>query len=343
MLNVCVMLTAAILVADAAESGRRLLPDADSVKVRQPETDAGRAAVFSPDEKWFATSDGYDELHLYEVTTGGRRRLQGPVLIATELSTTGYMNDTSQVTFALDSATLAQSSALKGHVHVWEVKTGRHLRKLGDNDAHLAPLRRGRFLMVANQVAMATEVGNGKVKTFKTKLEETGEAVLPEVGQPRGDLVVGRARAIYSDHGVLALWRVGDDLTLLEELRTEARVGHVRFSGDGMRVYLLTENGQLGTWDLASRKLAWQPLPTFVSTDGAIEGPVAISGDGRRIATSRSDHVDVFDPISGRRTRYDIKKECGLIAISPEVHILALDCDEGPQDKVRSLLYFARL
>jgi hypothetical protein len=71
---------------------------------------------------------------------------------------------------------------------------------------------------------------------------------------------------------------------------------------------------------------------------------VAISGDGRRIATSSSDHVDVFDPISGRRTRYDTKRECGLVAISPEVHILALACDEGPTGgAVRVFLCFTRL
>ncbi len=295
------------VLASGSEDGIIKLWDAASgpefVRLAVPEQ-RHAALAFSPDGRWIASAALPREanprggtVRLWEAV-GGR---PGPVL-------EGHDDDVSDLAFDPDGRRLAAVGS-RGLVSVWELPSGRKLRRLqgpsgkvaGGHRPHVAFGPDGRELAcvgVTGSVVVWEATGGRVARSFSAAHPNRfgfGPSVL-------GFSPDGRHLAAGEIDGAVHLWDVAGGREVAALRGGQASFLAIALSPDGRLLAIAaarqssaTASAEIKVWDLASRR----ELATFAGPGGIAE--LAISPDGRRIA-STGPHLPatLWDLRSGR-------------------------------------------
>jgi tetratricopeptide (TPR) repeat protein/WD40 repeat protein len=137
--------------------------------------------------------------------------------------------------------------------------------------------------------------------TIKTKVPAEFDAASPQTHQLPGEILsiasdpAGLYAAFGLDNGTVTLKRDG---RLVQDLQHPGRIQALAFRLDGRMLVSASNNGTLRFWTpfADDPKVTHFPIPSFSGTANG----VALSVDGKRIASLRDDEVVVQDNASGR-------------------------------------------
>jgi formylglycine-generating enzyme required for sulfatase activity/WD40 repeat protein len=262
------------LLATANEQGLTLHRlTAETKKVPFLEVDGAKHALFSPDTRILATSDGNKDVALWDVVTGKRRAL---------LRCDGYY--TYGLAFSPDSKWLASA----GHDSkglIWDVTTGKPIPGLSfGGGLAFAFSHDGKTLILANH-------WDSVLHFLDTKTHlQTGNANLVS-GAASAD---GSLMALCTRDSRIMTWRVGREPGGRFVARHEHWGGTDRLflSADGRS--LLMEGLRLKGWDLVHRKV-------YAGEPWQYDLPRAASGDGRLLALFKLGKAEVWDLLARHR------------------------------------------
>jgi WD40 repeat protein/tRNA A-37 threonylcarbamoyl transferase component Bud32 len=279
----------ALKIWDAAtgQEVRRLVGDNDkSIDV-----------AFSPNGKWLAASFPKHPVKIWDVTTGALlRTLQRP-----------GVRQTSAIAFSPDGSQLAESDYLAESVIIWEVATGREIRRLKihpDPEVFHGSSPGGVYAVAYSPDGKWLAVGcrDHTVRRWDMK---TGQEAAPlkghtsEVVFPSWSPDGTRLASDGSTDRTVKIWdtKSGREIRTLEG---QTNVGVVVYGPDGTRLVSASPNGTMKVWDANSGR----EVRTLKGHAGIIGGHVAFSPDGFRVASASDDHtVKVWDATSDQEAR----------------------------------------
>lgn len=201
----------------------------------------GNYGTFSPDGRYVFTSNGRDDLLLYDARTGA---LLAQLLAPTELSHVMTTGD-SAVVFSPDGRRFAFSHN-DGTISLWDVETFTRLEVLR---GHFDWARQMVFSPTGDLLVSAAGIANSDGQTFLWDLDtgtgrhlETPET-LSVAFHPGGELV-----ALGGSDGAVRLW----------DTQTAGQVGELRGHSRGVRHLEFVDDDQLLTAARRDRVIAWQ-------------------------------------------------------------------------------------
>jgi RNA polymerase sigma factor (sigma-70 family) len=267
-----------------------------------------RSVVFSPNGKLFAASDMDGVLRLFETATGG---------LVHEMR---QADAASGIAFSPDGTVLASAGSENGGIYLWDVATGKELRK--------EPGHRGRVDRVAVSPDGKLIASAGREPGIRLWSAATGE----ELGQlltPKGQFLSlafspdGKILASSAAEGVIRLW----DPVRRKALRTLAVEGVVftlAFAPDG-RTLAGSDSKSVTLWDSQTGKvlrlLDSDSSPKQLEDSRGSYPALAVAARGRLLASVGPGAVIyLWDPTTGKRLR-TLPKSQG------EIYSLALTPD----------------
>ncbi len=237
--------------------------------------------TFSPDGKWLAVTGDYSAINLWDASQFGKQ--DKPRQIA------GHEPAASSLAFAPDTKTL-YSCGPDGSIRVWDVATGQELRRLkpgeGQWSACIALDRDGKLLV-------SRDIGRdgNSFQTVATTLwnPATGERIRQLGKTERATSFSSSYSAVFAPDG-RTVATVSDEETKLWNVATGAEVAvlkvrcaRIAFAPDGDTLHGIGYgDGRVHQWAVPSGRL----LRSF-ATDRLYECPLALSPDGKTIATGR--------------------------------------------------------
>jgi RNA polymerase sigma factor (sigma-70 family) len=315
--------------------------------------------AFTPDGKILAAQDHQGEIHLWEVESGKElRRFKGHVgflgsWMGRIVLSVGFI-------FTPDGKALVARGPDKA-IHLWELATGKELRKFQADPEDLSPLafsRDGKLLATYNEKLIRLwDVQTGKEKT---RLRGHETSVGSPVFSPNGktlsvlagkgwqgtayvwdiaaakllhkwNLPVSASPYCISPDGATALagGHYGDmrliDLANGKEIRRCScplyPISAAAFSPDGKTIAAAGSNGAILFWDA----LSGQPEVTFLGHQGSIKS-LALSPDDKFLASVAADDGIMLWDLATARPRpgfHSPKGGFNSVAISPDGQWLA--------------------
>ena len=259
-------------------------------------TDSVTALNFSRDGRLIAMGSGVfqgvdetDSIKIWDVSSGSLSR-----------TLTDDFTDVYTLAFSYDGRRLASGS--RDSLKLWDLETRKPPRTLanasGVNDA-IVFNRTGASLF--NSIDSPT---TGGIRTWDIPSGE-GRRYLPVRGF--GVLAISKDAKLFAAVANnrkenSPLIRISDVttgrpvafVTLGNTFDKDKKIVFATFSPDDKQVVVAVESGKIGVWEIATGKI----LHTFEG-----EAPVAISPDGKLLATPRGNDIVVYDATSGLRYR----------------------------------------
>jgi WD40 repeat protein len=288
--------------------------------VRLPHNDTVQALAFSPDGRTIATAGNESVAHLWEAASGreyGRVAIEGAsnvyaVAFSPDSRQLAVVSDDNRVSvweatkpwqvtglqhegvvynaaFSPDGRHLATASA-DGAIRLWDASTGQLLRRW-DTGGAVYPVR---FTADGEYLASASSDGNAYVVDLATGEEVArlaqGDAVFDAAISPSGRLL-----ATGTSRGQVRVWdwRTGQQFLRMQH---DGGVQGVYFSADERRLATASLDGTARVWDLGDG----HELLRMVAPDSHQIYSMAMSKDGRYIATGGIGIVRLWDVLSGR-------------------------------------------
>jgi WD40 repeat protein len=311
-----------VLVRQPAE-----LPDANSWTIETVNPRGlVRAVAYRPDGKLLATGGSDSTIRIWDATSGKLLRMLvgGPV-------------ETLALSWSKDGMVLAAVGG--AGAALWDVDSGRLLRHLAQASAHIAwsPDARTLAMLDANGCLRLWDVASVRwIGSHEFKPVGRGLAWSPDgktIAVAVADLDGTRVRT-------LRLWDVasGKEVRKLEGIEAPCIHG-IAWSKDGKRVGVIASHGEQSSyvWDVTSGKLQGRlgPIPQVdwsPDGNGAIDGPrlfdgakdqptpplevgglilaLALSPDGKQVATAGPGGVVLHDAVSGKR-KHELEESFG--------------------------------
>jgi len=276
--------------------------------------------VFTPDSKILAAQDHQGEIHLWEVESGKElRRFKGHVgflgnYMGRIVLSVGFI-------FTPDGKALVARGPDKA-IHLWELATGKDLRKLQADPEDLSPLafsRDGKMLTTYNEKLIRLwDMESGKEKT---RLEGHEASVGSPVFSPDGKTLSVLARTPGELRQVTAyVWDIAS-AKLLRKWNLIYQANAYCLSPDGATALAGGHYGDVRLFDLAKgkeiRRLSSPSWPLNAA---------AFSPDGKTIAAAGSNGAILFwDAWSGLPEAAFVGHQAGIesLALSPDGKFLA--------------------
>ncbi|HEY7424262.1 MAG TPA: sigma-70 family RNA polymerase sigma factor [Gemmataceae bacterium] len=257
-------------------------------------------AAFSPDGKYVATGYQHPDLILWDMATGKEvRRYPTDALFAS-------------IAFSPDGKSLAAASG-EGTIRLWEPETGQVLPGSADPFINGVLALRfsgdGRRLLGNTDMCFVWDAATGReLRRFLRVSQCSCSSAL----SPDESLLASADR-----DGTIQLWSAATG----EKLRTlkghEKWVRSLVFAADGRRLFSSSVDGTIRMWDAANgreqRKLTGQ-------------GELAVSPDGRSLASDSGSNVVLWDLTTGERKATLVmasRNSPGQKVFSPDSRLLA--------------------
>lgn len=254
-----------------------------------------RVAALSPDGKTLAVATYASMVNVYSVGTGKKLR---------QLKTADdQLSGAGAVAFSPDSKTLLTGRLQGRSVSQWDLATGKELRKFGDAKGQPA-FEFGTLGMAAGGKIVLSIGGDfqgaQRVGLLVRRWELAGKELSPVKGGGDGSVVLaadGKTAAWNSAKaGTIRLW----DLEADKEILQLEGGGTVRvFSKDSKLLVGRDSERVLCLWDVQTGKVhrkIGEPSSRPINFRADV---VAISADGKRLATGVGDEVRQWDTVSG--------------------------------------------
>jgi WD40 repeat protein/Leucine-rich repeat (LRR) protein len=274
------------LVADGKDRGRRILIH-DAATGKELFTLQGHAGqvssvAFSPDGKRLASVNGEPGVRVWDVSTGKSERVLP--------NDRGFYS----VAFSPDGKRIAAGEG-GGTVVLYDSNTGEKLRTLPGkkSDVRVVAFSPDGSLVAGTTFAGVVHVWEVETGALRLKIPARGSVLWSVAFSPDGKtLAVGGTESTVTLHDVSTGWEVADLRVGVTAVRW------IGFHPDGrsLGVVGLQGDGQLGVWDLATRKEirrmpvpasghlggAWRPDGLLMASSGDSDGTVRLwSTDGK--------------------------------------------------------------
>jgi WD40 repeat protein len=257
--------------------GRILIRDASSgriVKVLPDQGDAVRALAVSPDDTTLAAAGADGQVRLWSLDTGAMRTMSP-----------AHRDRVYAVAYSTDGSFLA-SAGRDGEVVVWDAHSGKV--SIGPLLGHGTAVRGIAFVGETDDLVsvgydarlLVWDTGTSSLSRLGSPLDRTARPVRATATDPAGDFL-----ATGDDDGRVTVRRLSDMAVVSRfDIGIQPAWG-MAYGPDGVLV-TTTSTGDVQAWDALSTRSLAGPVAT-----GDIASAVAVSPDGRRIATGGDDGV----------------------------------------------------
>lgn len=272
----------------------------------------GSSIVFAPDGKMVAL--GGATIHLWDMATG--QPLHEP---------NGHTGDVTALAFAPDGKVLA-SGGDDRTVLLWDLTSGRNLRRL---DAHTRPVT-----ALAFAPGGKTLVSGGLDAALRLWEPATGTRQQPfdqlrEVPQALAFSADGTTLRWLSQGGAARLWQFPEGKELAHfpgPPNADSRSCRGTLSADGRLLAVPCPERKIRLWDLQTGK---ELLSVQETAEGRLRS-VAISADGKRLASAADDRVTLWDAATGKVLGSpEARSQVTALTFSPDGKWLVLGTDGG--------------
>jgi len=284
---------------------RRLLSSSSDNTIRLWDIESGKeirkligakwgatAMTFSPDGRRALTGGVDSTVRLWDLTTGKEIR-----------QFAGYKEPVQSVALSPDGRMAIAGGAVSTSVFVWDVETGRQLRKFKlcgtgslSGAQHVAFSSDGRRALAAG-FSMSRASIAGSYFTIQVWEIKSGREMIRLVGEKLDEMPAGRdawvlplafspdgwrALMVETKFGDLALWDLKDNRKIRDLIGHKGEVTSAAFSADGKLVMSNGVDRTFRVWDVESgreiRRIGTRHYITTFSPDGRYAVPVALDG-----------------------------------------------------------------
>jgi RNA polymerase sigma factor (sigma-70 family) len=341
------------LLASAIDDRTVILWDAHTRKeVRRLKGHQGVVArvAFSPGGRMLASAGADESVRLWDVSTGQeQRRLPLPGATA---------NSISSLAFAPDGKTLGcgclGNNKVSAHVVLWQVETGKELRKLDGYRTH-AFLADGRLLTVsAEHLRLWDHPTSQKwldipargMKQDPVILLSKGWSMEPVVVvSPDGKTIAALTREDSDDvwaAQVVRVWDVKTAKLRFAASQTQYGIRALAFSKDGKTLAIAPTHGVIRLWDARTGEPRdGEPGSTNAAPTGhhGSVRRVAFLPDGQRVLSGGDDYTcRLWDLTSGAELRRFAHNDMVIdFALSPDGRTLVVGCGSTANTPLESL------
>ena len=279
-----------------------------------------------------ATSDGHGKLSWVTYSADGRQiatagrdgtaRLWNVSDLSESLCLRGHTRSLHCVAFAPDGSNVLASASKDGSVRIWDTATGNLQNVLR---GHLGRVWSAAYSPTSE--LLATSGADRTIKLWDPMARQEYESG-PTFSTPIQDVIFGPDDTVMlcSDFQ-LASWdpKAGPEARDFKMLDSRAR--HAVFTPDGTTAVVETPGGELDLWSVAEGRTVAR-LGGY--GDSRLVSHLALSSDGRTLATARDGQIEIWD-LPARRETATIRFEMVTrsLAIRPEGETLAVGSDTG--------------
>ncbi|WP_426531805.1 hypothetical protein [Bradyrhizobium sp. McL0615] len=258
--------------------GRSTIWDMSGTRITWKTSRGANLGATSADGKWIATGSSRGEIELFDVSSGGSRRLLG------------HKRQINTLQFSPDGLTLLSGSD-DGTLRIWDLNSKVSLRTY---DANAGPVRTAEFSSDGKKVLSLSDDGVARLWDVTTGSALTSlkgkDPIVQARIAPTGHLV-----ATVSQEGGVTLWSAATAQVLLTWPSNKSGTRSVAFAPDEGTIASGEASGELQTWNVKSGSLLW----TVHAHNSGITD-VSYSSDGKAISTASDDGTAaVWNAVSG--------------------------------------------
>jgi eukaryotic-like serine/threonine-protein kinase len=249
-----------------------------------------RSAVFSADGSRIISSGDDQTIKLWDISSSPEEFfIQTPSTIVKDDSKDVGIAET--IWFSPDGRRFATAGPTWAALTLWDAMTGVELRRLGNtavvHACAFSPDGKHIVLAEGNQIVRVWDAETGEQRTVFRGHDSEAHSV---AYSPDGKRIASSSRKI------IRIWdaATGAELTRLED--EKASISSLTYSPDGLRLISCGGDNIIRVWDVASGKR----ILAIEMEDGA-KGRIAISHDGKLIASGGIGEIRVWNATNGRQ------------------------------------------